>query len=217
MTKRKQASTETFAGGFSNLPHRVQDAYSYWGASAYAKALLMEILRQRDGKNNGHMHLARGWLANRGWDSHDTMPKARDELIERGLIQQTKKGGLNAGPHRYAVTWLDITDYSGLDIRPQGFNKGAWALLVAPKKNETSGPPHGPVKAKPSPPHGPVTSQPSPPRGPVEAIFDPFTGPPHGHYVGLPSAGEFFRSSSGVRYRLLATGGSTFPCYRSAK
>jgi len=95
-----------------------------------------------DGKNNGHLHLSAKWLRGRGWKSNDGIQKAKLELLERGLIVKTREGGLNAGPDRYAVTWLAITNFVGLQIEPKGFHPGAYQLLgpfAQPSQNHKQG------------------------------------------------------------------------------
>jgi hypothetical protein len=88
--------------------------------------LLLELMRQHSGRNNGHLQLSIGWLRKRGWSSTRTIQAGKVELLERGLAVLTKKGGLNAGPDLYALTWLNVSDYAGLDIRSGSFAPGAW-------------------------------------------------------------------------------------------
>ena len=57
--------------------------------------------------------------------------KARDELIERGLIIQTRMGGLNMGPDWFAATWLPISDFCGLDVSPHQYHPGAWQFCTS--------------------------------------------------------------------------------------
>lgn len=109
------------------FPHKVMDSAAYSGASHTARSLLLEVCRQLNGRNNGHLQLTESWLMKRGW-SKNTPARARAELIERGLIVQTRQGGRNYGPSLYAVTWLSIDNYVGLDIGPRNFARGAWAM-----------------------------------------------------------------------------------------
>ncbi|TCJ16092.1 hypothetical protein EZJ19_05735 [Parasulfuritortus cantonensis] len=104
------------------------DSVAFTGASHTAKALLLELGRQLNGRNNGHLQLTESWLIKRGW-SRNTPARARAELIERGLIVQTRQGGRNIGASLYAVTWLSINNYVGLDIGPRNYHPGAWALM----------------------------------------------------------------------------------------
>jgi hypothetical protein len=50
-------------------------------------------------------------------------------LLQLGLLIETRKGGLNAGASRYAVTWLPIDNFIGLDIKRNEYMRGAWAQM----------------------------------------------------------------------------------------
>jgi hypothetical protein len=126
--KNKQARLESISGGYGAIPWTVLDSVSFKGASDKAKALLFALMRQHTGNNNGHLHLAKKWLYNQGWTCHENNSKARKELIVRGLIVQTKWGGLNMGADLFALTWYDITNYVGLDITVKGYARGAYLL-----------------------------------------------------------------------------------------
>lgn len=126
--KNKQARLESISGGYGAIPWAVLDSVSFKGASDKAKALLLALMRQHNGNNNGRLHLAKKWLYNQGWTCHENNSKARKELIERGLIVQTKCGGLNMGPDLFALTWYDISNYVGLDISAKSYSRGAYML-----------------------------------------------------------------------------------------
>ncbi|ADI29535.1 hypothetical protein [Methylotenera versatilis] len=126
--KNKQARLESISGGYGAIPWTVLDSVSFKGASDKAKALLFALMRQHTGNNNGRLHLAKKWLYNQGWTCHENNSKARNELIERGLIVQTKWGGLNMGADLFALTWYDITNFVGLDITAKGYSRGAYLL-----------------------------------------------------------------------------------------
>lgn len=126
--KRKQRRPESISGGYGAIPWSVLDSTSFKGASDKAKALLFALMRQHNGINNGHLHLAKKWLYDHGWTCHENNSKARNELIERGLIVKTKWGGLNMGPDLFALTWYDITNYVDLDITSKGYSRGAYML-----------------------------------------------------------------------------------------
>jgi hypothetical protein len=130
--KSKTLRSESISGRYAAIPWVVIDSDSFKGASDKAKALLFALMRQHNGSNNGHLHLAKKWLYNQGWTCHENNTKARKELIERGLIVQTKWGGLNMGPDLFAVTWYDISNYIGLDITAKGYSRGAYYLCNLP-------------------------------------------------------------------------------------
>ena len=81
--------------------------------------------------------------------------------MERNLLIQTRQGGLNIGASRYAVTWLVISNFVGLDIQAKTYHPGAWAFmneLPMGKKITHAIPPNGKgntaIRYSPSPPTG---------------------------------------------------------------
>jgi hypothetical protein len=126
---KKKKPTESVNGSYTAVPHAVLDSAAFKGSSYTAKALLFEVIRQHSGGNNGHLQLYTKWLYKRCWKSAGTIQKAKEELIERGLIVKTRSGGLNFGADRFALTWLDISNFVGLDIRPREYHKGAWTFM----------------------------------------------------------------------------------------
>lgn len=130
MAKRKQQRpAEAINGLYGAIPIAVLDSVAFMGASHTAKALLYEAIRQHNGNNNGHMQLSFSWLAKRGWKSRDVIQRAKAELIKRGLLIRTTKGGLNLGADWYAVTWLAISNFVGLDIQSKDYHPGAWSFM----------------------------------------------------------------------------------------
>lgn len=127
---------EQVSGRYSAVPHAVLDSAAFLGASHPAKALLYELMRQHSGSNNGHLQLATSWLKARGWNSHDVLQRAKLELVRRQLIVKTRLGGLNAGCDLWALTWLQISNFVGLDVRPGKYQAGAWARFVDDAKNQ---------------------------------------------------------------------------------
>jgi len=177
MARKKPA--EQVAGRYSAIPHAVLDSVAFMGASYTAKALLFELMRQLNGSNNGHVQLAIAYLKERGWLSVDVIQKAKAELIERLLIMKTRFGGLNAGPDMWAVTWLVVSDRSGLDRRPEQMTPGAWHMFVEPEKQKK----RSVVRNRTVPSHGTEAVEPVPPHGTEMRHFAPSPVPPHGNNV----------------------------------
>lgn len=157
MTKGKQKRpVEAVNGFYAAMPIAVLDSAAFMGASYPAKALLLDVARQHNGTNNGHLHLCFSWLSKRGWKSRDVIQRAKDDLIARGLLVKTKQGGLNMGASWYAITWLKISNFVGLDIQHRDYHPGAWSFMdCQPEKNKTqlrragqSVPSHGTVQAR---------------------------------------------------------------------
>lgn len=125
-SKKNRKAPERYSGGYSLIPHDVLDSPAYTSCSPRAKALLIDVARQHNGRNNGHMQLTQTWLARRGWKSVDQINKGWRELIQHNLIYQTKQGGLNNGPNFFALTWYPVSNKHGLDQEVKNFEFGAW-------------------------------------------------------------------------------------------
>lgn len=86
--------------------------------SPRAMKLLVDVGSQYNGYNNGDLCITRSVMTHRGWSSNDQLMKAKQELLDRNLIMQTKNGGLGIGPNLYAITWQPIQDCGGkLDVK----------------------------------------------------------------------------------------------------
>jgi hypothetical protein len=128
MAKTKKPA-EPVNGRYTPMPDMLVDSAAFMGASHRTRSLILELARQHNGSNNGHLHLATSWLKKRGWGSTDGIQKAKVEALERGLIVKTRQGGLGIGPDRYALTWLSISNFVGLDITQKDYRPGAYLLM----------------------------------------------------------------------------------------
>ena len=204
MAKPKKP-VESVDSSYTPLPHCLVDSVAFMGASHAARSLLLELMRQHNGSNNGRLHLTMVWLKKRGWASSDQVNKAKKELIERSLIVQTKQGGLNVGPSWFALTWLPISNHAGLELQAKNYHKGAWHLLNplpppgsrgrAPavtvkgrnsakrtvKRNDCSG-----ERPSSDPLDGMATHPPDPSAGAKTALSDTSAGPSGGNNECLP-------------------------------
>lgn len=166
MANRKNKRSEVFTGLYAAIPHAVIKCARYTVTSHLARALLVEVAMDHNGNNNGHLHVHQKSLKDRGWCVASIL-RARDELLHNGLLIQTRHGGLNNGSHLYAVTWLSITNYIGLQIEPHQYRPGLYLMPVpeapfeVPKKRAIAASPADPQKKNPCLPrreaNGPAT------------------------------------------------------------
>ncbi len=186
---RKRAA-EHVVGTYSAMPHSVMDSVAFAGASHPARSLLFELIRQLNGRNNGHLKLATGWLRKRGWSSADVVQRAKAELIVRQLAIKTYFGGLNAGPDLWAVTWLPISDFTGLsEVSATTFHPGAWHFLSPPIPiAKCDGRTVSRNSTVPSSGIAQMVSVPSP--GTKTALFEALTVPPPGNIVDTNGSGR---------------------------
>lgn len=218
MAKAKKP-LEAAQGRYFALPHNVLDSDAWKRTSPPARALLLELCRQHTGANNGALHLARAWIEARGWTRPMTVRRLMDELIQNRLVIQTRKGGMNAGSHQYAVTWLPISNFVGLSITARDFHPGAYLLPPLP--------PHAPrgKKITRSPyvlekPHTrtPDVLDPKAPRTPAVremAVLSDTPRTPAVHYEYNQSPGVEFSAADGCEnaggpFRTLAASGWEF-------
>lgn len=183
--KRNKRPPETISGQFLAIPRNVKRSESFKACSPLARALLIELVDQHNGANNGRLHLSYVYLREQGFRSKDQISKGRDELMARNLIILTRQGGLPirnggkttfSGASWFALTWHHITNFVGLEISPSQYHPGAWArpcqlpnrpqpaaLKVAqtkrrlqPVSQDSSDLYHGPEQSDSNPCHGSV-------------------------------------------------------------
>ena len=114
------------------LPHVALRSAHWASLSPFAVKLLMELLGQYNGRNNGDLTVAWTLMSKRGWRSKASLFKAMNELESHGWIQRTRQGG------RHVATLLAITIFAldddnpavkaKLGIATSDYRRGAWAL-----------------------------------------------------------------------------------------
>lgn len=116
-------------GRFVAIPSVVFNGRAYLSLGAQGRMLLMDLLAQYKGNNNGDLCASFKLMKTRGWKSTHTLYKAKQELLESGLIVETRKGSFPSKASLYALTCYALDDCNGkLDIEPSGFPRGAYRL-----------------------------------------------------------------------------------------
>jgi len=99
---------------------------SYVKLTPYEQKLLIDLLAQYKGDNNGDLCAAWTIMKRRGWRSKSTLAKAITGLLKAEWIELSRQGGRNR-PNLYAVTFFAVDDCKGkLDIRPTIRPKSLW-------------------------------------------------------------------------------------------
>jgi hypothetical protein len=88
--KRKQAK-------FLKIDDTVFESVAFRTLSGPALKLWLDLRTQLNGYNNGRIVVTMSRLRKRHWNSNDTLQRARDELIRRGLLRYTRRCGPNGG------------------------------------------------------------------------------------------------------------------------
>jgi hypothetical protein len=119
MVSRFKVKGRRETGRFVALPHVVIKNKDYIELSYKSKALLIDLMLQYNGSNNGDLTVALAILRNRGWKRQATIGEAVKELLDANLIIRTREGQFR-NPHSrcalYAVTWQPINDCNGKDL-----------------------------------------------------------------------------------------------------
>lgn len=119
------------SGAFGRWPHACAVHPSYSRLTIPARALLLDLIGQFNGFNNGNLTTAFTVLKPMGWKSRTTVDKACGELEKAGWIVRTRQGGKNRC-NLYALTYAGIDrcpDESGnhkLDVPPNPVALGFW-------------------------------------------------------------------------------------------
>ena len=113
-------------GTFVALPHAVLESETYARLGNAAVRLLIDLYGQYRGSNNGDLSLEWRKMERRGWRSKDTLHRAKQELLENGMILLTRQGGKHQCS-LFAVTWQPVDDCGGkLDVLQSNSAPGYW-------------------------------------------------------------------------------------------
>jgi hypothetical protein len=113
-------------GGFFAIPHAVSNCPTYRGLSSKAVKLIVDMGSQFNGANNGDLCAAWKVMQPRGWKSEETLHLAKHELLDAGMIAETRKGRRPNLCGLYGITWLKLNPSNKYDIQPFAFPFGAW-------------------------------------------------------------------------------------------
>ena len=97
---------------FVQLPHFILKSIAYKSLGAWDRTLLIELILQYNGSNNGDLSAPYSFMKTRGFNSSGTLSNASKELEKKGLIEITKfprRTGTNFEMTKLvALTWLPI-------------------------------------------------------------------------------------------------------------
>lgn len=128
--KFKDAKAARGNGQYFPLPCAVIQSNNFAKLSAHAVKLLMDLLAQWRGVNNGDLCSAWTVMSKRGWKSRATLDRARKELLLGEWIMLTRQGGRHVAS-LYAVTFHAINACGGkLEVQATLSPPGHW------RKNE---------------------------------------------------------------------------------
>lgn len=98
---------------FVGIVRSVFESSAFVALSPHAVKLLMELVGQYRGDNNGNLTVAMSVMAKRGWRSRTTLYRCKRELIEAGFVHVTRVGRMPSTCELLALTWFP------LDVSPK--------------------------------------------------------------------------------------------------
>ena len=138
MTRRSKKSKPSWGGGgFAALPHHVIESSKFAMLSPQATKLLIDLLAQYKGSNNGDLCAAMTTLKPRGWKSSESLQRAKRELVQTGFLVVSRKGGRHK-PDLYAITFYRVNEclekngVSKIEISPTLSPTNDWLRDTSP-------------------------------------------------------------------------------------
>ena len=126
----KEAKQKRWHGPFWGLPLAVLNSRAYLTLSPHAVKLLNDLGAQYHGNNNGDLCAAWKIMCRRNWRSEATLMKAKRELLQNGLIVETRKGARPNKASLYGLTFYLLDPCGGkLDINPNAFPFGEFIVM----------------------------------------------------------------------------------------
>lgn len=187
-SKWKAGKAKRDGGAFAALPHVVLESPGYRMASHTARSLLIDIAMQYTGSNNGKLTACEKYLKPKGWRSNDTVVRARRELIDCGLLIETRKGGFPNTSAWFALSWHGLDQAQGLDIDAKRYRTGEYMRPEKPaSKNAALVPSGGATAALIAPSGGTRASIVAPSHGAMRGTLNPTPAPSGGTYLEIPS------------------------------
>lgn len=96
--------TEPFVG----IVRSVFESTAFTALSPHACKLLLELVGQFRGDNNGDLSAAWSIVSKRGWNSRTTLWRCKRELIEAGFVFVTRQGRMPNTCELLALTWFPL-------------------------------------------------------------------------------------------------------------
>lgn len=106
MAKRRNKKTGRFAG----IPFEVGKTKYFANLKGPEVKLLVDLLLQYNGKNNGSLSACHTLIVDRGW-AQSSLHRAFNKLQHKGFLVVTRQGWKCRGkPTLVAITWASIDD-----------------------------------------------------------------------------------------------------------
>jgi hypothetical protein len=126
MAKRKNGRAKT--PSFVMLRKDIITSKQYSDLSHKAVKLLIDVLEQFNGNNNGDLCVTMSVMKKKGWVSSGTLQAAKNELVRKGWLELTRQGGRHMCS-LYAISFYQIHECGGKhDRRPTTIPSNLWKV-----------------------------------------------------------------------------------------
>jgi len=126
MARRKFNNEKGERGSYAAFYHCVLESQAIKKLSAHAVKLLVDLMVQYKGNNNGDLCATFSAMQKRNWHSKGTLNRAIKELLEAGLIEISRQGGRHQCS-LFAITFYAVDECNGkLDITSTVTPKSLW-------------------------------------------------------------------------------------------
>jgi hypothetical protein len=116
----------SFGEKFLGIPRSAYDAPQFATLKPWSVRLLIDLVAQYNGRNNGDLTAAWKVLKPKGWRSEATLNKAKKELLAAGFMIEMRKGRRPNLCSLYALTWRPLDPSLKHDFGPNGFTMYAY-------------------------------------------------------------------------------------------
>ncbi len=100
---------------FIGIPYRVANSVQFAALSAFENKLVLDLLLQYSGRNNGALSPTYSLLCKRGW-AKGSLYRTFQSLEAKGFIVVTRRGWKQRGkPTLVALTWRGIDEVPGIE------------------------------------------------------------------------------------------------------
>jgi hypothetical protein len=126
----KGSGSKRDSGKFVALPNHIIKCAGFRKIGYASRSLLIDISLQFTGNNNGRLVACSKYLTPLGWNSHATITRSLRELLEAGLLIQTRLGMKPNRAAWFAIPWQQLDESAGLEISNADFLriKSNWNL-----------------------------------------------------------------------------------------
>ena len=125
---------------FLKIDSHVLRSKAWTNLTGWETKLLLDLMAQFNGRNNGNLCIPWTYQKLRGWHSRDTLNRALKGLLTAGWIVLTRRGW-NKTPNLYGVTYWGIDECDGRvsEEVPSTKPLGYWRLGYDPRLKQIIG------------------------------------------------------------------------------